>query len=76
MSIADLRKSYERATLEVSDVAHDPLRQFDKWFHEAINAALPEPNSMSLATVGANGRPSSRIVLLKGVDLESAPAGA
>ena len=65
MSIADLRKDYSHASLAESDVSADPITQFGKWFDEAIKAALPEPNAMSLATVGADGRPSSRIVLIK-----------
>jgi pyridoxamine 5'-phosphate oxidase len=66
--IADLRKSYERAELDETHVADDPLRQFDGWLHEAIAAEVPEPNAMTLATVGADGRPSTRVVLIKGYD--------
>ncbi len=66
--IADLRKSYERAELDESHVADDPLRQFDAWLHEAIAAEIPAPNAMTLATVGADGRPSTRVVLIKGYD--------
>ncbi len=66
--IAQLRKSYERAALD-EDASHaDPLLQFGQWLEEAIAARLPEPNAMTLATVGADGRPSSRIVLIKGWD--------
>ena len=68
MSIADLRKDYSHASLSEADVLADPLAQFSRWFDEAIAAQLPEPNAMSLATVGDNGRPSSRIVLIKGYD--------
>jgi len=68
MSIADLRKDYSRASLSENDVATDPVVQFSTWFDEALKAELPEPNAMSVATVGADGRPSSRIVLLKQVD--------
>jgi len=57
-----------RETLDESDVAVDPFRQFEHWFDEATKAALPEPNAMTLATVGADGRPSTRIVLIKGFD--------
>ncbi|MFN4103364.1 MAG: pyridoxamine 5'-phosphate oxidase [Tepidimonas sp.] len=68
MNIADLRKSYEKAELS-EDASHaDPLRQFDQWLHEAIRAELPEPNAMTLATVGSDLRPSSRVVLIKGYD--------
>jgi pyridoxamine 5'-phosphate oxidase len=67
-SIADLRKSYERAELS-EDASHaDPLQQFDRWLQEAIQGELPEPNAMTLATVGSNLRPSTRIVLIKGYD--------
>lgn len=66
--IAALRKNYERAELDES-ASHDaPLQQFDTWLREAIAAKLPEPNSMTLATVGPDGRPSTRIVLIKGYD--------
>ncbi|MGQ9724036.1 MAG: pyridoxamine 5'-phosphate oxidase [Tepidimonas sp.] len=68
MNIADMRKSYEKAELS-EDAAHaDPLQQFDQWLHEAIRAELPEPNAMTLATVGSDLRPSTRVVLIKGYD--------
>ena len=67
-SIADLRKSYERAELSEEASQADPLRQFDQWLTEAIRAEVPEPNAMTLATVGSNLRPSTRIVLIKGYD--------
>ena len=67
-NIADLRKSYERAELDEKASEANPLRQFDLWFHQALDAQLPEPNAMTLATVGANGRPSTRVVLIKGYD--------
>ena len=66
--LADLRKSYERAELN-EDASHaDPLQQFDQWLNEAIAAQVPEPNAMTLATVGSDLRPSTRIVLVKGYD--------
>ncbi|MCB8746826.1 pyridoxamine 5'-phosphate oxidase [Rhodoferax sp. U2-2l] len=66
--LADLRKSYERAELN-EDASHaDPLKQFEQWLGEAISAQVPEPNAMTLATVGANLRPSTRVVLIKGFD--------
>ena len=68
MKIDDLRTEYMRATLDESSVAADPLRQFELWFGEAVNAQVPEPTAMTLATVGAEGAPSARIVLLKGAD--------
>jgi pyridoxamine 5'-phosphate oxidase len=67
-SIADLRRDYARATLHESDVDPDPVRQFQRWFAEAQNAAVLEPNAMTLATATPDGRPSARMVLLKGVD--------
>ena len=67
-SIADLRKSYERAELS-EDASHaDPLHQFDQWLNEAIAGEVPEPNAMTLATVAGNLRPSTRVVLIKGFD--------
>jgi pyridoxamine 5'-phosphate oxidase len=67
-NLSDQRKSYERDALEEADAAADPLRQFQSWMDEAFAAKVPEPNAMTLATVGADGRPSTRIVLIKGVD--------
>jgi pyridoxamine 5'-phosphate oxidase len=67
-NISDLRKSYERAELS-EDASHaDPLQQFDQWLHEAIAAEIPEPNAMTVATVGSDLRPSTRVVLIKGYD--------
>jgi pyridoxamine 5'-phosphate oxidase len=63
---AVLRKFYEDARLDESDLAADPLSQFDAWFADAVEAELPEPNAMILATVNADGTPSTRTVLLKG----------
>lgn len=68
MDIAALRKDYSHASLSEAEVLADPIDQFHKWFAEALEARLPEPNAMSLATVGADGRPSSRIVLIKDLD--------
>jgi pyridoxamine 5'-phosphate oxidase len=68
MDITHLRKSYERDELIEAAAAADPLQQFQRWFEQAVNAKLPEPNAMTLATVGANGRPSTRVVLIKGFD--------
>ena len=67
-SIADLRKSYERAELDESASDADPMRQFARWLEEAIHSEVPEPNAMTLATVGSNLRPSTRVVLIKGYD--------
>jgi len=66
--IAHLRKSYERAELDENAAAERPLVQFETWLQQAIASELPEPNAMTLATVGADGRPSTRVVLIKGVD--------
>jgi pyridoxamine 5'-phosphate oxidase len=66
--VADLRKSYERGELDESAAADQPIAQFERWLNEAIAAKLPEPNAMTLASVGPGGRPSTRVVLIKGVD--------
>lgn len=68
MDIADLRKSYERDALDENASEADPLKQFEHWFAQALEAKLPEPNAMTLATVGEDGRPSTRVVLVKGFD--------
>ncbi len=70
MSIADLRKDYSRASLTEADVDPDPIRQFSLWFGQAMEAGVPEANAMSVATVGADSRPSSRILLIKDVDAD------
>ncbi|MBW8829707.1 MAG: pyridoxamine 5'-phosphate oxidase [Burkholderiales bacterium] len=67
-NIADLRKSYERTELDETASQTQPIKQFELWFQEALDAQVPEPNAMTLATVGENGRPSTRIVLVKGFD--------
>ena len=67
-SIADLRKSYERAEFSESASDADPLQQFDQWLQEAVRAQVPEPNAMTVATVSGDMRPSTRIVLIKGYD--------
>ncbi len=66
--IADLRKSYERAELDESASAADPLKQFELWLQQALDGQLPEPNAMTLATVDADHRPSTRVVLIKDFD--------
>src|SRR5919109_1192225 len=68
MSIADLRREYARARLDESNVSPDPVAQFDRWFAEAQDARVMEPNAMALATATREGAPSVRMVLLKGVD--------
>ena len=66
--ISTLRKSYERAELDEAASQPEPMAQFGAWLQQALDARLPEPNAMTLATVGANGRPSTRVVLIKGFD--------
>ena len=66
--LSRLRKSYERAELDESASHADPTAQFKSWLEQALTAQLPEPNAMTLATTAADGRPSTRIVLIKGVD--------
>jgi pyridoxamine 5'-phosphate oxidase len=68
MNIADLRTSYEKAELSEQASHADPLQQFTQWLDEALKAGLPEPNAMTLATVGSDLRPSTRVVLIKGYD--------
>ena len=66
--LADLRLDYGRASLSETDVLDDPVAQFGKWFEEALAAQVNEPNAMSVATVDAHGKPTSRIVLIKQYD--------
>jgi pyridoxamine 5'-phosphate oxidase len=66
--VADLRREYTRSGLSESDAAADPIDQFRRWFDEALAADLHEPNAMTLATATPDGKPSARIVLLKGFD--------
>lgn len=66
--VADLRESYERGALDAADLAPSPFDQFAAWFAEAQTAGTREPNAMTLATASADGAPSARLVLLKGVD--------
>ena len=68
MALADMRKDYGMAGLLEKDLAKNPFRQFEQWFSEAQAAKITEPNAMSLATVGRDGRPAARTVLLKAVD--------
>jgi pyridoxamine 5'-phosphate oxidase len=68
ITLAELRKDYARGSLDEASVDPDPIRQFQLWFQQALDARLPEPNAMTVATVDAKGRPSARILLIKGVD--------
>lgn len=63
-----MRKDYALAGLLEKDLAKNPFRQFERWFQEAEAAKIPEPNAMTLATTGREGRPAARTVLLKGCD--------
>ncbi|MDY0389414.1 pyridoxamine 5'-phosphate oxidase [Desulfobulbus oligotrophicus] len=65
MDIKGLRKDYRNPVLSRETLAADPFDQFEDWFHEACAAGLPEPNAMVLSTVGADGQPTLRTVLLK-----------
>lgn len=67
-TIADIRKEYKLQTLSEKDILKDPFAQFNKWWQEAVNAGIDEPNAMTLATATADGMPDARIVLLKGFD--------
>jgi pyridoxamine 5'-phosphate oxidase len=66
--LQNLRQDYSAATLSEDAINSNPIKQFDIWFNEAIDAKLHEPNAMTLATATHDGRPSARIVLLKGFD--------
>ena len=68
LDLTSLREEYMREGLDEKDVLPDPLAQFAVWFAEATKAGLPLPNAMSLSTVSHDHKPSSRVVLLKGVD--------
>lgn len=67
-SLAELRQEYALGALNKADVDPDPLQQFQRWLTAAINAQLPEPNAMTLATADRTGRPYARVVLLKECD--------
>jgi len=66
--IAQIRKDYSRAALDEQGVLPHPMRQFEKWFQQALEAQVPEPNAMTLATTSDQGYPSARVVLLKGIE--------
>jgi len=68
--IADLRREYAREELTRRSVQDDPFEQFSMWFDEAMGADLPDPSAMTLATANADGHPSARVVLLKGLTSE------
>ncbi len=64
--IADIRKDYSHKTLVESEIESDPIKQFEKWWHDAMTANIAEVNAMTLATSSTDGMPSARIMLLKG----------
>lgn len=66
--VANFRNEYISDGIDEKDILKDPVQQFEKWFNEAVSDKIVEPNVMHLSTVGNNGRPSGRIVLLKGFD--------
>ena len=66
--LAHIRTEYSKSSLDLKSVDADPIAQFTKWFNEAMTAQVPEPNAMTLSTVSSSGGPSSRIVLLKGIE--------
>src|SRR5690606_29272869 len=68
MNVAAMRQEYMRSGLSEADIDADPLRQFDRWLRDAVQAGLPLPNAMTLATVTPEGLPDARIVLLKGLE--------
>jgi len=68
MTLADLRTDYQLASLSEDQIDADPITQFSIWFQEALDANMPEPNTMTLSTANTSGRPSSRIVLVKEFD--------
>ena len=67
-SVADLRKDYTLRGLSETDADPNPFKQFHQWFNQALQAQLPEPNAMTLATATADGKPSARMVLIKNFD--------
>ena len=68
LNIADIRKDYMLESLSEKDIANNPLQQFEKWWQQSIESNIDEVNAMTLATINSDGKPSARIVLLKGYD--------
>jgi len=66
--IAAIRQDYQRAALDESEAGHDPIALFRRWFDEAVHAQVAEVNAFSLSTINEAGRPSARILLLKGIE--------
>ena len=71
LNLGEYREDYDRHELLESQVDSDPFKQFEVWFQEAVQAEEPEPNAMFLATSTPDGRPSARVVLLKGVEADN-----
>ncbi len=67
-ALSDMRNDYSKSTLEINTAGKNPIALFQKWFDEALKAKVPEPNALTLSTVSEDGRPSGRIVLLKGIE--------
>src|SRR5690349_6974548 len=67
MDLSSLREEYGRGGLDLPDLADDPIEMFERWLQQVVDAKIHEPNAMVLATATPDGRPSSRMVLLKGV---------
>ena len=68
MNLADLRRQYQLAELRRNDLNDDPIAQFEQWLKQVVDANIPDPTAMTVATVDAQGQPSQRIVLLKHLD--------
>ena len=68
LKLDDFRREYLQGGLNRSDLADNPLEQFQRWMAQVIASEIPDPNAMTVATVDASGQPSQRIVLLKGLD--------
>ena len=68
LNIANIRKDYMLESLSEKDIANNPLQQFEKWWQQSIESNIDEVNAMTLATINSDGKPSARIVLLKGYD--------
>ena len=67
-NLAAIRSDYQKKSLSKREVSANPMDQFEHWFEEATSAEINEPTAMNLSTVDKNGRPTARIVLLKGIN--------
>ncbi len=68
LDLQSLRTEYTKGGLEREDLHENPIEQFNRWMQQTVDAQLPDPNAMTIATVDATGQPSQRIVLLKQLD--------